>query len=67
MREGYEAYVLFLLQMRGSAAFSPNDETDPAFAEALRQAAAAGVGILCYDCDVTADSMTAREPVPVKL
>ena len=31
------------------------------------EAAAAGVEVLCFDCEVTADSMTARSPVPVKL
>lgn len=65
--EGFETYVLFLIQMKGCHAFSPNEATHPAFAEALREAKAAGVGILCYDCRVSEDSMTADAPVAVEL
>ena len=64
---GYEAYVLFLVQMKGCRRFTPNRETDPAFADALREASGRGVGVLCYDCLVTEDSMTADKPVPVQL
>ena len=64
---GYESCILFLIQMKGCTRFSPNDRTDPAFGDALRDAAEAGVKILCYDCAVTPDSMTADRPVPVAL
>jgi sugar fermentation stimulation protein A len=66
-RAGYAAAMLFLVQRDDALRFSPNRETDPAFADALAEAAAAGVEVLCFDCEVTADSMTARSPVPVKL
>ena len=65
--EGYDAYVLFLVQRKDCRVFSPNDETHPAFGEALRQADRAGVRILCYDCTVTEDALTADAPLPVKL
>lgn len=65
--EGYEANVLFLIQMKGCRVFRPNEATDPHFAAALRAAAEAGVGVLCYDCLVTEDSMTADAPVPAEL
>ena len=64
---GFEAYVLFLVQMKGCRVFRPNEETDPAFADALRRVARAGVGILCYDCLVTEDAMVPDAPVPVEL
>lgn len=63
--EGYETAILFLVQMKGCHAFSPNVETDPAFAQALRDAARAGVKILCYDCAVTENSMTAEESIKI--
>ncbi len=66
-RAGYAAAMLFLVQRDDALRFSPNRETDPAFADALAEAAAAGVEVLCFDCEVTADTMTARSPVPVKL
>jgi sugar fermentation stimulation protein A len=64
---GNKAAVLFLVQMKGIHALSPNDETDPDFAKALREAHAAGVDILCYDCIITEDTMTADKPVAVIL
>lgn len=66
-KEGYGAYVLFVIQMQDVRYLHPNDDTDPAFAAALREAAAAGVQILAYDCAVTPDTMTIRQNVPVKL
>jgi len=64
---GYGAYVLFVIQMSDVRYLQPNDITDPAFGEALRQAQAAGVEILAMDCAVTEDSMTIRLPLLVKL
>ena len=65
--EGYGAYVLFVVQMSNVAYLRPNDETDPAFGAALREAAAAGVQVLAMDCAVTPDSMVIRKPVAIKL
>ena len=67
VEDGYEACVLFLVQMKGCRAFRPNDDTDPAFADTLRRVAGSGVKILCYDCVVTEDTMTPDAPVPVEL
>ena len=66
-QEGCGAYVLFVIQMGDVTAFHPNDATDPDFAAALREAAAAGVEILAMDCAVTPDSLEIRNPVPVHL
>ena len=67
LRDGYEAAVLFVIQMKPVLRFSPNRRTQPAFADALVRARAAGVRILAYDCLVTPDSLTLSEPVPVML
>ena len=48
VRDGYEAYVFFVIQMK-ERYFTPNMDTHPAFGEALREAAA-GVHVLAYDC-----------------
>ena len=66
-REGYGAYVLFVIQMEGAAYLHPNDATDPQFGAALREAARAGVQVLAYDCTVTPESMALRAPVEVRL
>lgn len=67
IKDGYEAYVLFVVQMKGVSHFSPNDETDPRFAEALRRAKECGVNILCYDCTVTSTQMNMSDEVSVIL
>ena len=66
-REGYGAYVLFVIQMADVQYLHPNDATDPDFGAALREAAGNGVQILAMDCTVTVDSMTIRDPVPARL
>lgn len=65
--EGYGAYVLFVIQMEKVQYLHPNDETDPDFGAALRQAAACGVTVLAAECAVTPESMVIAKMVPVKL
>ncbi|MBR6373651.1 MAG: DNA/RNA nuclease SfsA [Victivallales bacterium] len=65
--EGYEAYVLFVVQMKEMLDFGPSVENHPDFATALRKAADANVKILAMDCVVTPDTVTIDAPVPVVL
>ncbi len=65
--EGFGAYILFVIQMKGIGSLSPNDETHKAFGDALRKARDKGVTILAADCVVTPDSMELDEFVPVVL
>ena len=67
MTDGYEAYILFVIQMKGIHTFKPNDETHKAFGDALRYAAESGVKILAYDCVITPDEMVVDAPVKVNL
>ncbi len=66
-RSGYEAYIFFVIQMKGCKYFTPNAATHPEFAQALRQAAAAGVNIVALDCEITEDSMEIRDRVEIFL
>lgn len=65
--EGYEAYVLFVIQMKGIKAFKPNDTMHKAFGDALRYAKSEGVKILAIDCIVTPDTMTIDKEIEVIL
>jgi len=67
VKEGYEAYVFFVVQMKGVWYFTPNMDTHPAFGKALIAASRAGVHVMAYDCEVTPDSITICDPVPVIL
>ena len=66
-RQGFGAYVLFVIQMEDVRYLHPNDATDPAFGKALREAAAAGVRVLAVDCHVKEDTMVIRKSVEVRL
>ena len=65
--DGYEAYILFVIQMKEILHFEPNDRTHKAFGDALREAAEHGVGVLAYECVVTRESMCLDEAVDVQL
>ena len=67
VEQGYRAAVFFVVQMKGPRLFRPNDGTHPAFGQALREAAAAGVGVYAWDCAVTPESLTLDAPVEVAL
>ena len=66
-KAGFGAYVLFVIQMADVKYLRPHDERDPAFGQALREAAENGVTVLAMDCAVDVDSMEIRLRVPVKL
>ena len=66
-KEGYGAFVLFVIQMPDVKYLRPHDERDPAFGAALREAAENGVTVMAMDCGVTEDTMQIRLPVLVRL
>ncbi|MCF0151494.1 MAG: DNA/RNA nuclease SfsA [Firmicutes bacterium] len=65
--EGYEAAILFIVQMEGMRGLVPNDRTQPAFGNALRRAKAAGVQILAYECHVAPPQISVAGSIPVLL
>ena len=65
--EGYDAYIIFIIQMNNVKYFTPNYKTHNAFGEALKTAQKQGVNILALDCDITEDEITARNFVEVRL
>ncbi|MEG0831397.1 MAG: DNA/RNA nuclease SfsA [Acidaminococcaceae bacterium] len=67
IKDGFEAYVLFVIQMQNVQYFKPNYQTHPAFGLALQEVAAQGVHLLAYDCLVTPTSLVLNKPIPVRL
>ena len=65
--EGYGAHAVFVIQMAEVSRFSPNEDTHPAFGAALREAAANGVEVHAFWCDVTPDTLEIAGEVPVVL
>lgn len=64
---GYNAYILFVVQMSGMKYLIPNDTTHKAFGDALRLAHSCGVHVLAYECAVTPDSLDITGKINVKL
>ena len=65
--EGYETYILFVVQMERACYFTPNRKTHPQFADALSEAKQAGVELLAYMCTVSPDEMKLDKPLEIKL
>ena len=65
--DGFDAHVVFVIQMEGADFFTPNARTHPAFAEALSAARAAGVGVHAVDCFVAPDGLAIKSAVEVRL
>ncbi len=67
VEQGYECYVIFVVQMKDVAYFTPNGDHDPEFKKALTQAAEKGVGICAFDCFISEDEMKICNKVEIVL
>ena len=57
MNDGYDAYILFVIQMKGVHLFKPNEKMHKDFADALAFAKEKGVNVLAVDCIVSKDTI----------
>jgi len=64
---GYQAFIIFVLQMEGVLEFSPNDLMHREFGDALRNAAEKGVLPLAFDCKVGINSLHIYRKVKIRL
>lgn len=64
VREGYEAIIFFVIQMKDVDYFTPNMDTHPEFGEVLKKAVDRGVEVMAYDCRVERDLIVLKEEVP---
>ncbi len=65
--EGYESWIVFVVQMDGVLYFTPNAETHLQFAEALKKAKLAGVNILALSCSARPGEVLIKDAIPVKI
>jgi sugar fermentation stimulation protein A len=61
------AAILFIIQRPDAESFRPNEATDPAFAETLREASNLGVEVYAYKTDVSIERIVLNQSVQVKL
>ena len=64
--EGYEAYVVLIVQMKGMRVFEPNYATHREFGEVLEEVVDAGVRLVVLDCVVGEDSMDVDSRIPYR-
>ncbi len=57
VNDGYNAYLLFVVQMNDVSAFVPNDALDMYFGIKLDEAIENGVKVIVYGCDVSKDEI----------
>lgn len=57
VEEGFEAYIVLIVQMKGMKEFLPNYGTHEEFGREMERAENSGVKVLVLECDVTEDSM----------
>jgi sugar fermentation stimulation protein A len=62
--EGDRAVQLFVIQRTDCESFAACADLDPAYAAGLSAAAAAGVEVLCYGCDITQDTVRIMRRLP---
>ncbi|WP_193371401.1 DNA/RNA nuclease SfsA [Pelagibius marinus] len=67
VRQGQRAVLFFLAQRGDCDRVAPAADIDPAYAEALDRALAAGVEILCYQCNLSPAGITLDERLPLAL
>lgn len=65
--QGYNAYILFVIQMEDVFLFKPNDATHKAFGDKLREAEKSGVNIIAMNCKVTENSIEMLKEIEVEL
>ncbi|NCB92006.1 MAG: DNA/RNA nuclease SfsA [Clostridia bacterium] len=65
MTEGYEAWIFFVIQLKGVQRFQPNWKTQPEFGLELKKAAEAGVHVQAWDCQVKTGEIWIDSKIPV--
>ena len=64
---GYEAYVIFVIQMEDCLYFTPNDKTHPEFARTLFEVTKKGVQVIAMTCNVSKNELSLNSFINVKL
>lgn len=65
IEKGYSAFVVFVLQMSPMIDFVPNKIMQIDFSNELKNAINNNVICLCYECDVTKDSLNIKKEIPL--
>jgi sugar fermentation stimulation protein A len=64
---GKRAVMLYVVQRQDVERFAPAFEIDPAYSKGMRDAAASGVELLAYQCDLNQDGSSLVRSLPIEL
>ncbi len=67
VESGFEAYIIFIIQMKGVHLFTPNFDTHREFGQAFKNAQESGVRVIALDCIVTENSIEADNFINLKI
>ena len=67
VRDGHRGAAIFVVQRGDAVLMRPNDEADPEFGVALREAVEAGVEVYAFWCRVTREEIVLADQLPVRL
>lgn len=62
-KDGFDSYAVFVIQTDEAKYFTPNKETHPEFAQALKNAVSNGVKVLCLSCNVSGNELLIKEEI----
>lgn len=66
-KNGHRAVMLYIIQRGDINEFGPAKDIDPIYAEYLKEATDNGVEVIAVKAEVTPESITLKEQIPVKL
>ncbi len=64
---GHRAVMIYLVQRTDCSTFKLADDIDPHYAARAQAAREAGVEMICYDTDISTETITLNQPIPVNL
>jgi sugar fermentation stimulation protein A len=65
--EGHRAVMLYIIQRNDVKGFAPAKDIDPTYAELLNKAAANGLEVLAYECEMTPEGINVQKPMNIEL
>lgn len=65
VKEGFDAYVFFIVKLKNAKYFTPNRKNHPEFADALELASKNGVNVKCLRCNVEENSLIIEKFIDV--
>lgn len=65
VEQGHRAVMFYLIQRTDCTTFRIAADIDPVYAAAFKEAIAAGVEIICYDCHISTEEIRPGSAIPV--